>query len=50
MEDAFTKTPAEVLAFFGVNETTGLSPDQFKRNLEKFGYNGEIPDIGRTGQ
>ncbi|XP_076153903.1 ATPase sarcoplasmic/endoplasmic reticulum Ca2+ transporting 1, like [Alosa pseudoharengus] len=42
MEDAFTKTPAEVLAYFGVNENTGLSPDQFKRQLDKFGYN-ELP-------
>lgn len=50
MEDAHTKAPAEVLAFFGVNETTGLSPDQFKRNLEKFGYNGENPDSGEMGQ
>uniref|UniRef100_A0A3P8SUE5 Calcium-transporting ATPase n=1 Tax=Amphiprion percula TaxID=161767 RepID=A0A3P8SUE5_AMPPE len=41
MENAHTKTPAECLAYFGVNENTGLSPDQFKKNLDKYGYNGE---------
>lgn len=41
MENAHTKGPAECLAYFGVNEKTGLSPDQFKKNLEKYGYNGE---------
>lgn len=42
MEDAYAKSTAECLAHFAVNETTGLSPDQFKKNLDKFGYNGEI--------
>ncbi|XP_023126256.2 ATPase sarcoplasmic/endoplasmic reticulum Ca2+ transporting 1, like isoform X1 [Amphiprion ocellaris] len=42
MENAHTKTPAECLAYFGVNENTGLSPDQFKKNLDKYGYN-ELP-------
>lgn len=42
MEDAHTKSPAECLAYFSVSETSGLTPDQFKKNLEKFGYNGEI--------
>lgn len=41
MENAHTKGPAECLAYFGVNEKTGLSLDQFKKNLEKYGYNGE---------
>lgn len=41
MENAHTKGPAECLAYFGVSEKTGLSPDQFKKNLEKYGYNGE---------
>lgn len=41
MENAHTKGPAECLAYFGVNEKTGLSPDQFKKNLEKYGFNGE---------
>lgn len=42
MEDAHMKAPADCLAYFSVNETTGLSPDQFKKNLAKYGYNGEI--------
>ncbi|XDV44824.1 hypothetical protein PO909_013060 [Leuciscus waleckii] len=42
MEDAYAKTPAECLAYFAVNETTGLTPDQVKKNLDKFGYN-ELP-------
>lgn len=41
MENAHAKGPAECLAYFGVNENTGLSPDQFKKNLEKYGHNGE---------
>ncbi len=41
MENAHTKSPAECLAYFGVNENTGLSPDQFKKNLDKYGFNGE---------
>ncbi|TRY64736.1 hypothetical protein DNTS_017792 [Danionella cerebrum] len=39
MEDAHTKAPADCLAYFGVSEATGLSPDQFKKNLEKYGFN-----------
>ncbi|XP_056103242.1 ATPase sarcoplasmic/endoplasmic reticulum Ca2+ transporting 1, like isoform X2 [Rhinichthys klamathensis goyatoka] len=42
MEDAYAKSSAECLAYFAVNETTGLTPDQFKKNLDKFGYN-ELP-------
>lgn len=41
MENAHTKVPAECLAYFGVSENTGLTPDQFKKNLDKYGYNGE---------
>ncbi|KAL7857379.1 hypothetical protein SRHO_G00162780 [Serrasalmus rhombeus] len=41
MEDAHTKTPEEVVAFFGVHETSGLTPDQVKKNLAKYGHNGE---------
>lgn len=41
MENAHTKGPAECLSYFGVNENTGLSPEQFKKNLDKYGYNGE---------
>lgn len=42
MEDSYAKTSVETLAYFGVNENTGLSPDQVKKNLAKYGYNGEI--------
>ncbi|KAM9424192.1 ATPase sarcoplasmic/endoplasmic reticulum Ca2+ transporting 1, like [Pholidichthys leucotaenia] len=42
MENAHTKTSAECLAYFSVNENSGLTPDQFKKNLEKFGFN-ELP-------
>uniref|UniRef100_A0A3B3CQ91 Calcium-transporting ATPase n=1 Tax=Oryzias melastigma TaxID=30732 RepID=A0A3B3CQ91_ORYME len=41
MENSHTKSPAECLTYFGVNENTGLTPDQFKKNLEKYGYNGK---------
>ncbi|CAM9139208.1 unnamed protein product, partial [Lampetra planeri] len=40
-ERTHTKNPAECLAYFGVNENTGLSPDQFKKNLDKYGFNGK---------
>ncbi|XP_062299233.1 ATPase sarcoplasmic/endoplasmic reticulum Ca2+ transporting 1, like [Scomber scombrus] len=42
MENAHTKIPAECLAYFGVNEHSGLTPDQFKKNLDKYGHN-ELP-------
>ncbi|XP_075313835.1 ATPase sarcoplasmic/endoplasmic reticulum Ca2+ transporting 1, like isoform X2 [Odontesthes bonariensis] len=42
MENAHAQKSEECLAFFGVNETTGLTPDQFKKNLAKFGHN-ELP-------
>lgn len=35
------KESLDVMSYFGVNEETGLSPEQFKKNLEKYGYNGE---------
>uniref|UniRef100_A0A673HBM2 Calcium-transporting ATPase n=1 Tax=Sinocyclocheilus rhinocerous TaxID=307959 RepID=A0A673HBM2_9TELE len=41
MEGAHSKAPAECLAYFTVSETTGLSPDQVKKNLAKYGYNGK---------
>lgn len=41
MENAHTKESEDVLSYFSVTEETGLSPDQFKRNLDKYGYNGE---------
>ncbi|XP_043942467.1 sarcoplasmic/endoplasmic reticulum calcium ATPase 1 isoform X1 [Protopterus annectens] len=42
MENAHTKTVEECLAYFGVNENTGLSPEQVKKNFDKFGPN-ELP-------
>ncbi|XP_074475279.1 ATPase sarcoplasmic/endoplasmic reticulum Ca2+ transporting 1, like isoform X2 [Sebastes fasciatus] len=42
MENSHMKNPAECLANFGVNENTGLTPDQFKKNLDKYGFN-ELP-------
>ncbi|XP_011945675.1 PREDICTED: sarcoplasmic/endoplasmic reticulum calcium ATPase 1 [Cercocebus atys] len=48
MEAAHAKTTEECLAYFGVSETTGLTPDQVKRNLEKYGPN-ELPaEEGKT--
>jgi hypothetical protein len=43
MEAAHSKTTEECLAYFGVSETTGLTPDQVKRHLEKYGPNGKWP-------
>ncbi|KAG9468613.1 sarcoplasmic/endoplasmic reticulum calcium ATPase 1 isoform X1 [Eleutherodactylus coqui] len=42
MENAHMKTTEECLAYFGVNENTGLSPDVVKRNFDKYGPN-ELP-------
>uniref|UniRef100_A0A5F9CBB7 Calcium-transporting ATPase n=1 Tax=Oryctolagus cuniculus TaxID=9986 RepID=A0A5F9CBB7_RABIT len=42
MEAAHSKSTEECLAYFGVSETTGLTPDQVKRHLEKYGHN-ELP-------
>lgn len=41
MENAHTKETAECLAYFGVSESTGLAPDQVKKNQAKYGFNGE---------
>ncbi|KAG2463928.1 AT2A1 ATPase, partial [Polypterus senegalus] len=41
MENGHTKTTEECLAYFGVNETTGLSPEQVKKNFAKYGPNGK---------
>lgn len=41
MENAYAKETAEVLSYFGVTEDTGLSPDQVKKSLDKYGFNGE---------
>uniref|UniRef100_A0A8C4SQH0 Calcium-transporting ATPase n=1 Tax=Erpetoichthys calabaricus TaxID=27687 RepID=A0A8C4SQH0_ERPCA len=48
MENGHTKTTEECLAYFGANETTGLSPEQVKKNFAKYGPN-ELPaEEGKT--
>uniref|UniRef100_A0AAY4E671 Calcium-transporting ATPase n=1 Tax=Denticeps clupeoides TaxID=299321 RepID=A0AAY4E671_9TELE len=42
MENAHTKSASEVLANFGVNENTGLTLEQVRGNLERYGPN-ELP-------
>ncbi|XP_068594624.1 sarcoplasmic/endoplasmic reticulum calcium ATPase 2-like [Brachionichthys hirsutus] len=42
MENAHTKSVEEVYGHFSVNESTGLSPDEAKRQREKWGLN-ELP-------
>lgn len=41
MEDAHAKTVEEVLGYFGTDPDKGLTPDQVKRNQDKYGPNGE---------
>jgi len=40
MENAYSKTVGEVVAFLGTNEEEGLSDDQVSRNQAKYGPNG----------
>uniref|UniRef100_A0AAQ4RY18 Calcium-transporting ATPase n=1 Tax=Gasterosteus aculeatus aculeatus TaxID=481459 RepID=A0AAQ4RY18_GASAC len=48
MENAHMKESPDVLSHFGVTEEIGLSPEQFKKNLDKYGYN-ELPaEEGKT--
>ena len=49
MENAHAKESADILAHFVVDEETGLSPDQFKSYLAKYGYNGELRGWGGGG-
>uniref|UniRef100_A0A665X935 Calcium-transporting ATPase n=1 Tax=Echeneis naucrates TaxID=173247 RepID=A0A665X935_ECHNA len=42
MDNAHTKTVEEVYSFFNVNESTGLSLDQVKKQRERYGPN-ELP-------
>lgn len=41
MENAHIKETGDVLSYFGVTEDTGLTPEQVKKNLSKYGFNGE---------
>ncbi|XP_066577783.1 sarcoplasmic/endoplasmic reticulum calcium ATPase 1 isoform X2 [Amia ocellicauda] len=48
MDNGHSKTTEECLAYFGVNENTGLSPEQVKKNMAKYGPN-ELPaEEGKT--
>ncbi|XP_059204237.1 sarcoplasmic/endoplasmic reticulum calcium ATPase 1 [Centropristis striata] len=48
MENAHMKASPDVLSYFGVTEDNGLSPDQVKKNLDKYGFN-ELPaEEGKT--
>lgn len=42
MEDGFMKKWEECCDYFSVNVERGLSPDQVKRNRDKYGPNGKI--------
>lgn len=42
MENAHTKSATEVLDNFGVNENTGLTLEQVRAQLERYGPNGEF--------
>lgn len=41
MEDGHIKSTEEVLTYFGTDVERGLTPDQVKRNQEKYGLNGK---------
>ena len=43
MDNAHTKTVEEVYSFFNVNESTGLSLEQVKKQRERYGPNGKEP-------
>ena len=41
MEDGYMKTWQQCCDYFNVNVERGLSPDQVKKNLDKYGPNGK---------
>ena len=41
MENAHCRKIEDVLSYFGVDEETGLSDEQVKRQTEKYGLNGK---------
>lgn len=41
MEDGHSKSVEEVTSYFNVDPERGLTPDQVKRNQEKYGPNGK---------
>lgn len=48
MDNAHTKTVDEVFSAFNVNESTGLSLEQVKKQRERYGPNGREPPDSRT--
>ncbi len=40
MDDSHTKSPEEVIQYFKTDENSGLSEEQHKRYVEKYGLNG----------
>lgn len=42
LDDAHSQTVDEILGYFGTDPDKGLSPDQVKRNQEKYGPNGKF--------
>lgn len=41
MDNGHTKTVEEVYSFFNVNESTGLSSEEVKKQRERYGPNGK---------
>lgn len=41
MDNAHTKTVEEVYSYFNVNESTGLSLEEVKKQRERYGPNGK---------
>lgn len=41
MEDGHIKTVSEVLNYFNADPERGLTPDQVRKNQEKYGPNGK---------
>lgn len=48
MDNAHTKTVDEVFSAFNVNESTGLSLEQVKKQRERYGPNGREPPDSRA--
>jgi len=50
MEDAYAQSTSEVLKFFSVSETQGLTEAQVQSYREKYGRNGEQVLLRRTNR
>jgi Ca2+ transporting ATPase len=42
MDTPWTKTPEEILQYYAVDPTSGLSPDQAAKHAELYGKNGVL--------